>query len=61
MKEKKLYSIKEALEIIPCSPAGLWKACKEGKIPSVRVAGRIFVPSWFINELVNKPVESEVK
>lgn len=54
--EKKLYTVKEALKIVPFSIAGIYKACAEGKIPSVKVGKRIFIPSWYIDDLLNKPV-----
>lgn len=41
MSEKKLYTIEEALGVIPMSKAGIYKACAEKKIPSVRVGKRV--------------------
>lgn len=58
-KEKKLYSIAETLDIIPISVAGIYKCCREGKIPTVRIARRYFIPAWYIDSIVNKPLESE--
>lgn len=55
MSEKKLYTIEEALGVIPMSKAGIYKACSEGKIPSVKVGKRIFISSWFIEKLLNEP------
>jgi len=56
--EKKLFEIKEVLEIIPMSRAGLYKAAKDSKIPTRRIGQRIFIPSWWIRELVEeKPSE----
>jgi len=57
-KEKKLYSLPEALEIIPMSRAGLYAAVSKGKIESVRIGTRIFIPAWAIAELTEKPVKS---
>jgi len=52
---KKLYSVDEILEVVPLSIAGIYKAVSEGKIPSVRVGRRVFVPAWWIDQLVNEP------
>jgi len=56
MSEKKLYTIEEALTIIPMSKAGIYKACSEGKIPCVKVGKRIFISSWFIEKILNEPM-----
>jgi hypothetical protein len=55
MTDKKLYTIEEALGIIPLSKAGIYKACSDGKIPSIKVGKRVFIASWFIDKLVNEP------
>ncbi|SEP46820.1 helix-turn-helix domain-containing protein [Propionispora vibrioides] len=52
---KKLYDLNEALTIIPMSKAGIYKACTEGKIPSVRVGRRVFIPSWYIEKIISEP------
>ncbi len=55
MADKKLYTIEEALGIIPLSKAGIYKACSDGKIPSIKVGKRVFIASWFIDKLLNEP------
>ncbi|MBP1763147.1 MAG: hypothetical protein H6Q65_205 [Firmicutes bacterium] len=60
MFEKKLYGLSEVLTIIPMSKAGLYKACSEGKIATVKIGRRVFVPAWQIDELVNKPQSRSV-
>jgi len=54
---KKLYTISEVHEkqIIPMSLAGIYKACSEGEIQTVKVGGRVFIPSWYIDNLLNEP------
>ncbi|VBB06426.1 Hypothetical protein LUCI_1658 [Lucifera butyrica] len=52
---KKLYDLSEVLSIIPMSKAGIYKACSEGKIPSVKVGRRVFIPSWYIEKILNEP------
>ena len=61
MIDKKLYELSEVLGIIPMSKAGLYKACSEGTIATVKVGHRIFVPAWQIDELVNKPVSTQIR
>lgn len=55
---KKLYDLNEALEIIPMSKAGLYLACSQGKIATVRIGKRIFIPAWFIDQLLQKPSDA---
>ncbi len=56
---KKMYTIKEfCRDIIPLSEGGAYKAAIEGKIPSVKVGKRIFIPAWYVNEILNKPAAS---
>lgn len=59
MQEKKLYELVELLSEnggpFPLSRAGLYKACATGKIPTVRVGRRIFIPAWWVDELLSKP------
>jgi len=52
---KKLYDLEEVRGIIPMSKAGIYKACAEGKIPTRKIGKRIFVPSWYIEKLLNEP------
>lgn len=52
---KKLYELPEILDIIPMSRAGLYKACAEGKIPTVKVGRRVFIPSWYVDKILEEP------
>lgn len=58
MQEKKLYEVPEVLKKnggpLPMSIAGVYKAIEEGKIPSVRVGRRIFIPSYWIDKLLTE-------
>lgn len=60
--EKTLYEIRETLKKnggpLPMSLAGIYKAVSEGKIPSVKVGRRVFVPSWWVEKMLNEPLES---
>lgn len=49
---KLLYTIKEMLEIIPMSKAGIYAAVKKGRIPSKSVGRRVFIPASFVDELL---------
>ena len=52
---KKLYTIKEAAEFIPVSIPSLYQACTKRKIPSVKVGGRVLIPSWYLEKIINEP------
>ena len=56
--ENKLFTVEEALAKnggpIPLSKSGLYRALAEGQIKKVNIGRRVFIPSWFINELINK-------
>ncbi|CVK18402.1 hypothetical protein [Sporomusa sphaeroides] len=55
---KTLYELPELLRKnggpIPMSRAGIYAAVKKGVIPSVRVGKRVFVPSWYVDSLLNE-------
>jgi len=57
---KTLYELPELLRKnggpIPMSRAGIYLAVKNGGIPSVRVGRRVFVPSWYVDSLLNAPM-----
>lgn len=55
MREQLLYGINEFQKIIPLSRSGIYKAVKNGEIPSVHVGGRCFIPAWYVNKLVTPP------
>ena len=55
MINKRLYEIDEVLQLIPLSRAGIYMAVKKGNVPSVKVGRRIFVPSWYVDQLLNPP------
>jgi len=61
MSDKKLYEIHEVLPIVPLSKAGFYLACSKGDIPTVRVGRRVFIPSWWIDEILSKPADSPGK
>ncbi|CVK17551.1 helix-turn-helix transcriptional regulator [Sporomusa sphaeroides] len=58
MLKQKLYELPEMLKIIPMSRAGIYSAAKKGDIPTVKVGRRIFVPGWFVAEILDKPVDN---
>lgn len=61
MSTKKLYEIQEVMQFIPMSIAGIYKACSEGKIPTVKVGRRVFIPSWYIDKILGEPGEAGSK
>jgi hypothetical protein len=40
---------------IPMSVAGIYKAIKDKKIPSITIGRRVFIPSWYVDSLLDKP------
>ena len=58
MTEVKLFTINEALEIVPLSRSGIFQAVKRGEIPVTRVGKRIFIPAWWINKITMPPVDN---
>jgi len=60
---KKLYDLQELLAVnggpIPMSRAGLYSAVSKGIIPSVCIGQRRFIPSWYIDQLLMPPTESQ--
>jgi hypothetical protein len=61
MAEKKLYELHEVQKLVPLSKAGLYLACSKGDIPTVRVGRRVFIPSWWIDEILSKPADTSPK
>ena len=53
--ERKLFTMNEALKIVPLSRSGMFQAAKRGDIPTVRVGKRVFVPAWWIEKITNAP------
>lgn len=54
--EKKLYSLLELISVnggpIPLSRAGIYNAVAKGAIPTVNIGRRRFVPSGFVDKLL---------
>jgi len=50
--EKRVYTIKEAQELIPVCRNTFVKQIESGKIKSFRIGRRIFIPADVINELL---------
>lgn len=57
--DKKLYEARWLIEKnggpIPLSLAGLYKAIADKKVPSVSIGRRVFIPSWYVDSLLEKP------
>ncbi|MBP2641027.1 MAG: hypothetical protein H6Q66_1978 [Firmicutes bacterium] len=54
---KKLYEPLELLKQnggpLPLSRSGIYHALKQGQIPSIHVGRRVFIPSWYIDNLLS--------
>lgn len=57
--EKKLYELPELIRKnggpIPMSLGGIYLAAKNGQIPTVKIGKRIFVPEWYVAQLLSRP------
>ena len=54
-KIKKLVSVQEALQIIPCSRSLMYAAIKRGEIAVVKIGRRVFIRSELIDKLLSEP------
>jgi len=56
---RKLYELSELMQEnggpLPLSRSAIYYAVSTGDIPSIRLGRRVFVPSWFIDSLLNPP------
>lgn len=57
MCNSRLYSIRKFAELAGISSKTVYRKVANGLIPSVRVAGQVRVPSWFLSDLVRRPGE----
>lgn len=55
MVKDKLYTVDEALAVIPLSKSGMYAAIKKGNIETVKIGKRKFIPGWFLSQLINIP------
>lgn len=57
--QKTLYTMDELLRVnggpIPMSRAGIYLMVRQGKMPSVKIGRRVFVPSWYVDSILNAP------
>jgi len=53
----KLLRIREAAEALGgcVSTTTLWRQCRAGEIPAVRIGSRWLIPAWWIDELGARP------
>ena len=59
MNQGKLFTVDEVLKksggILPLSRSGAYLAIRKGHIPTVKIGKRIYVPGWFLDQLVAMP------
>lgn len=55
----KLFTVAEALEVVPLSRSGMFQAIKREEIPVIRVGKRVFIPSWWIAKITQQPAEKQ--
>lgn len=57
MTNKRLYTVKEFRDIVGLSQSAVYKHLADGIIPTVKIMKRVFIPSWYVDELTAKPIE----
>ncbi len=55
---KRLYSINEALMVLPISRSLLYKLIQSGQLPTVRFGRRAFIRATTIERLLSEPEQS---
>lgn len=53
----RLLSVAQFSECVGISTSTVYRKTLNGSIPSVSVAGQIRIPSWYLDELIQKPGE----
>lgn len=49
-----MLSIDDAIKVVPVSRNGLYALAKQGKIKSIRLGGRVFIPTIAIREMLGE-------
>ena len=52
-KERQFYTVEEVHEITGLSKPTIYRAIQEKKLPSLREAGAIRIPKWWIDQLLS--------
>ena len=54
-----LLKIREAAEALGgcVSTTTLWRQCRAGEIPAIRIGSRWLIPAWWVDELGARPVD----
>lgn len=59
MNEGKLFTVDEVLTKsggpLPLSKSGVYAAIKNGYIPVVQIGKRLFIPGWYLDQLLSMP------
>ena len=55
----KLLKIREAVEALGgcVSTTTLWRQCRAGEIPAIRIGSRWLIPAWWGDDLGARPVD----
>lgn len=59
MNTKQFYTIEETADILRVSNLTIYRNAKAGLIPSVKVGGRVLIPSTYFQSLIETALESE--
>ena len=61
MSDKKFYTAAELVPMFRMSRAGFYLMVSEGKIPSVKIGGKVLIPAWWVDEITAKPQAQAAK
>lgn len=52
-----LFTVPQFSESTGISKSTIYRKAQNGQIPSVKVAGQVRIPYWFLEELIQRPGE----
>lgn len=52
VSERKLITVRELAKMVSASEVTLYRWARNGKIPSVKCGGRLFIPESIVSELI---------
>jgi len=59
MENRLTVGVEEFAKLTGISRPHAYRLVKHGEVPSIRLGKRIFVPNWYVKELLDKPVQGE--
>lgn len=57
--ERQFYTVIEVAEMLGISRATAYRAIADGEIPSITIRGRVLVPKWWVDQLLQPVKEAQ--